>query len=76
MSQEKTVVLVDDLDSTIEEGVKKRKFALDGVTYEIDLGNENYERLCEVFVPLIENGRRVPRKRANTSVSKLARTKK
>lgn len=69
MAQNKTVVLVDDLDGSEDSGVKKRKFGLDGVSYEIDLGDDNYARLRDIFADYIEAGRRVPRKR------KVARNK-
>lgn len=74
MSRLETVLLVDDLDKS--DGATKRKFALDGVSYDIDLNDDNYEQLKEIFAKYIANGRRVPRKRPSNSASKLARAKK
>ena len=74
MSQNKTVILVDDLDGSEVDGVKKRKFALDGVSYEIDLNDDNYTMLCDIFAPYKEAARRVPRRR--NGAGKITRPKK
>ncbi len=52
--------LVDDLDGTvleIGEG-ENVQFALNGVSYEIDLTSENAAELREAFAPYIAAGRR------------------
>lgn len=57
MAQKVQVVLVDDLDGgTAEETVS---FALDGVTYEIDLSAENAAKLRDTFAQWVGHGRRV-----------------
>lgn len=57
MAQKVQVVLVDDIDGgTADETVT---FALDGVTYEIDLTTANAATLREAVAPWIGAGRRV-----------------
>ncbi|MEU6643077.1 Lsr2 family protein [Saccharomonospora sp. NPDC046836] len=56
MAQQILVSLVDDLDgSDADETVE---FALDGVTYEIDLSADNAEELRDSLAQYIEHGRR------------------
>lgn len=57
MVQRTVVLLEDDIDgSDADESVT---FALDGVTYEIDLTAENAETLREVFYGYIRQARKV-----------------
>ena len=57
MAQKVQVVLVDDLDGgAAEETVS---FALDGVSYEIDLSAENAAQLREAFASWVGHARRV-----------------
>jgi len=57
MAQQVNVVLVDDVDgSPAQETVT---FGLDGVTYEIDLNEDNAGRLRDGLVQWSQNGRRV-----------------
>lgn len=57
MAQKVQVVLVDDLDGgTAEETVS---FALDGVSYEIDLSAANAAALREAFASWVGHARRV-----------------
>ncbi|HEY3439040.1 MAG TPA: Lsr2 family protein [Actinotalea sp.] len=57
MAQKVQVVLVDDLDGgTAEETVS---FALDGVSYEIDLSAANAAALRDAFSSWVGHGRRV-----------------
>jgi nucleoid-associated protein Lsr2 len=56
MAQQVTVTLVDDLDgSEAEETVE---FGLDGAFYEIDLSEDNAERLRESLAEYVEHARR------------------
>ena len=56
MAQKVQVVLVDDLDGgEAEESVS---FALDGVSYEIDLSAKNASALRDAFAPYVGHGRR------------------
>lgn len=72
MAQKVQVVLVDDVDGgTAEETVS---FALDGVTYEIDLNTENAAKLRESFAQWVGHARRVGgRSRSGTRRSGGAR---
>jgi hypothetical protein len=57
MAQKVQVVLVDDVDGgTADETVT---FALDGVTYEIDLTTANAAKLREAMAPWLGAARRV-----------------
>jgi hypothetical protein len=56
MAQRVQVLLVDDLDnSDADETVT---FALDGVTYEIDLNEANASKLRDAFAPWVGHARR------------------
>lgn len=57
MAQKVQVVLVDDLDGgQADETVS---FALDGVSYEIDLSAQNAAALRDAFATWVGHGRRV-----------------
>jgi hypothetical protein len=57
MAQKVQVILTDDLDGgDADESVQ---FALDGVSYEIDLSEANADALREALAPYLEAGRRV-----------------
>ena len=57
MAQKVQVVLVDDVDGgSADETVA---FALDGVTYEIDLTKKNAARLRDSFAPWVGAARKV-----------------
>lgn len=59
MAQQVLVQLVDDLDGTTSTDVATVLFSLDGVTYEIDLTEENAERLRGSLAQYVESARRV-----------------
>ena len=73
MAQRVQVILVDDVSGG--EATETLEFALDGVSYEIDLNDENAAKLREDFAPWIgqarrSGGRRQTRRRsAGTSSS-------
>ncbi len=52
-----TTTLVDDLDGT--EAADTVAFALDGVSYEIDLSEENAEKLRDALAGYVASARRV-----------------
>lgn len=56
MAQKIRVELVDDIDGS--DATQTVPFALDGVTFEIDLSDDNAERLREEFAPFVAAGRR------------------
>ncbi|MCO6003411.1 Lsr2 family protein [Actinoallomurus purpureus] len=70
------VVMVDDLDGHDGEDVAKRDFEVSGVTYTIDLGDENFKRLeelLETLAPYIERAVKVrPAGRARKSAGDTA----
>lgn len=57
MAQRVQVTLIDDIDQT--EGAETVTFALDGVTYEIDLSTKNAAKLRDSLAPWVGHGRRV-----------------
>lgn len=56
VAQKVQVLLVDDLQGG--EADETVMFALDGVAYEIDLNNENADRLRELLAPYVDKGRK------------------
>jgi hypothetical protein len=54
-----SVVITDDLDGS--PGAVTVTFGVDGVGYEIDLGQPNRDRLAGSLAPFIAAGRRVSR---------------
>jgi hypothetical protein len=59
MAQKVLVQLVDDLDGTSSQDVSTVLFGLDGVTYEIDLTDDNAGRLRESLAEYVDSARRV-----------------
>jgi len=59
MAQQVLVQLVDDLDGTTSTDVSTVLFSLDGVTYEIDLSEDNAERLRGGLAEYVDAARRV-----------------
>lgn len=57
MAREMKVVLTDDIDGT--EATETVRFGLDQGTYEIELSDENAERLRAAFAPYVAKARRV-----------------
>lgn len=58
MAQKTIVTLVDDLDGTSSEAVETVEFGLDGVTYEIDLNDDNAGKLRDHLGEFIGAARR------------------
>lgn len=56
MAQKVTVTLVDDLDGT--EAEETVEFGLDGASYQIDLSEDNAERLRDALSEYVEHARR------------------
>jgi len=65
MARSVAVVVTDDLDGS--QDAETVTFALDGVTYEIDLSADNRTRLERDFAPYIQAGRRMTRSRNRSS---------
>jgi len=68
-----TTTLVDDLDGSEAAGAVT--FALDGVSYEIDLSEENAEKLRDALAGYVAGARRVDggRRAAKAKPAKAAR---
>ncbi|GAA4010133.1 Lsr2 family protein [Allokutzneria multivorans] len=59
MAQRTFVQLIDDLDGTAADDISRIEFAVDGVTYEIDLNEGNATKLRDSLEPFVEAARRV-----------------
>ncbi|WP_435742771.1 histone-like nucleoid-structuring protein Lsr2 [Nocardioides sp. SYSU DS0663] len=57
MAQKIHIVLEDDLDGS--EATETVSFALDGTSYEIDLNDENADKLRGVLAPYVGHARKV-----------------
>jgi hypothetical protein len=58
MAQRTTVQLVDDLDGTASDDISTVTFALDGVSYEIDLTEGNADNLRKGLADFVASARR------------------
>ncbi len=65
MAQRVNVVLVDDIDGS--DAVETVTFALDGVEYEVDLSEQNADKLRESLSLYIGHGRRTGGRRRSGS---------
>jgi len=65
MAQKVLVEIVDDLDG--DAATQTVPFALDGVSYEIDLSDENAQALRDEFARYIEAGQRTGGRRIRVS---------
>lgn len=68
MAQRVRIELTDDLDQTPAD--ETLTFALDGVTYEIDLNASNAGKLREALAPYIGVGRRTGGRKASGQASR------
>jgi len=66
MAQKVFVELEDDLDGS--EAAETVSFALDGVSYEIDLSDDNAIELREALGQFVEHGRRIGGRRRSVLV--------
>jgi len=67
VAQRVEVVLVDDLDGGVAE--ETVQFALDGVSYEIDLNADNAAALRDALAVYVGHGRRVGGRRSSGRAS-------
>ena len=58
MATKTTVLLIDDLDSSLE-ATETVRFALDNTQYEVDLSDEHIKELRSTFDQYIQHARRV-----------------
>ena len=76
MAQKVQTILVDDIEGTeITDGGHTVEFAIDGVSYEIDLNDKNAAKMRETFQFYTAHGRRTGGRRQTGSGPK-ARTDK
>lgn len=61
MAQRVQVFLEDDIDGTTAD--ETVRFGMDGVDYEIDLSEDNAEKLREAFAPWVGHARKVLKQR-------------
>ena len=59
MAQKQIVQMIDDYDGTEADDVKTRYFGVDGVQYEVDLTDANFQSLREALATYIGNARRL-----------------
>ena len=71
MAQKVQVLLVDDLDGTTAD--QTVTFALDGVSYEIDLTSENAAKLRDALALWVGHARKVGRPTAARAAASPAR---
>jgi hypothetical protein len=71
MAQKVQVILVDDVDGG--EAEETVSFALDGVSYEIDVSAENAEAIREAISPWIGHARRVGGRASSRSRAAVAK---
>ncbi|MGH3798434.1 MAG: histone-like nucleoid-structuring protein Lsr2 [Pseudonocardiaceae bacterium] len=70
MAQKTVVTMIDDLTGEEAEHISAVEFALDGVTYELDLSDENAAKLRDTLAHYTGAGRRIGgRRRAGRSAS-------
>lgn len=75
MARKTQVIMTDDIDGSV--ATTTVEFSLDGVTYEIDLNDDNAARFRENLSSWIESGRRTGgRARRGTSSGRNPETKR
>ena len=66
MAQKTIVTLVDDLTGEEAENISTVEFALDGVTYELDLTDENSTKLHDALSQYAKAGRKIGGRRRSS----------
>ncbi|WP_078875516.1 histone-like nucleoid-structuring protein Lsr2 [Streptomyces sp. NRRL F-5053] len=69
MARKVSITYVDDLTGA-EGDVRTVLFALDGRDYEIDLNEENHDRIVKILAPYMVAGRRIAKGKAGSSNSR------
>lgn len=70
MAQTRIIEILDDLDGTPE--ATPHTFSLDGVTYEIDLSESNFQRLADGLGPFITAARKTKGQGGRSSTKQQA----
>ena len=66
MAQKTIVTLIDDLTGEEAEDISTVEFALEGVTYEIDLADDNAAQLRDNLARYVAAGRKISTRRPGT----------
>jgi nucleoid-associated protein Lsr2 len=66
MAQKTIVTLVDDLTGEEAENISTVEFAIDGVTYELDLTDENSTKLHDTLSQYAKAGRKIGGRRRSS----------
>jgi len=68
MAQKVNIVLVDDIDGS--EAVETVSFAVDGMSYEIDVNDKHAKKLRDALATYVEHGRKVGGRRTRGTATK------
>ncbi|MFN2477954.1 MAG: Lsr2 family protein [Pseudonocardiaceae bacterium] len=63
MARKTIVTLVDDLTGEAAEDISTVEFAVDGITYELDLTDDNSAKLRDALAPYARAGRKISGRR-------------
>jgi hypothetical protein len=63
MARKTIVTLVDDLTGEAAEDISTVEFAVDGITYELDLTDDNRAKLRDALAPYARAGRKISSRR-------------
>ncbi|MFJ7305625.1 Lsr2 family protein [Streptomyces sp. NPDC099088] len=66
MAQRIVTIFTDDLTGEETESVATHTLALDGISYEIDLGPDSYDKLLEAVAPFTKVGRKAGKARRSS----------
>ncbi|MFF0088142.1 Lsr2 family protein [Streptomyces canus] len=58
MVQRTVTIYTDDLTGTEGEDIATHTFSLDGVSYEVDLNPDSYQKLLDALGPFVQVGRK------------------
>ncbi|MDT0346901.1 histone-like nucleoid-structuring protein Lsr2 [Streptomyces litchfieldiae] len=70
MAKKVVTIYTDDLTNQESSEVGTHTFSLDGVSYEIDLAPDSFDKLLDALRPFMENGRKAGRGRRPGAAAK------
>jgi hypothetical protein len=68
MARKTIVTLVDDLTGEATEDISTVEFAVDGITYELDLTDNNSTKLRDALAPYARAGRKISGRRRGGTI--------
>ncbi|MBT2383844.1 Lsr2 family protein [Streptomyces sp. ISL-11] len=74
MAQKIITIYTDDLTGEEISEAETHTFAIDGVTYEIDLGPDSYEQMLQAFGPFVKAARKQGRGKKPAARPAVARS--